>query len=152
MNNIVSRDVTFKQRPENALTNVIGRCKRHDFINVVLLFQHPMCVNSLFSCKCDRLDNFSASERDECKSLIFLMFMEYEPQWVASKTYMYPFRVHSLCMGPTVVYSSMTTRKKEIHFLNTLHLKNYIFFAFSIPVGRATSKPASECFYRLLST
>ena len=47
------------------LTNVIGRCKRHDVVDAVLLFQHTLCVNSLFAFKCDRLDNFSTSDKRE---------------------------------------------------------------------------------------
>ena len=34
-----------------AITNVIGRCKRHDVIDVVPLFEHSLCVNSLFAYK-----------------------------------------------------------------------------------------------------
>ena len=48
-----------------ALTNVIGRCKRHDGIDAVPLFQHILCVNSLFVCKCGRLDNFSTRDREK---------------------------------------------------------------------------------------
>ena len=40
-------------------------------------------------------------------------------QWVASKAYMNPFGVHSLCMRPTAVHSSMNTRKmKFISYIN----------------------------------
>ena len=48
-----------------ALINVIGRCKRYDAIDAVLLFEHTLCVNSLFPCKCDRLDYFSTSDREK---------------------------------------------------------------------------------------
>ena len=48
-----------------ALTNVIGRCKRHDVVDIVSLFQHTLCVNSLFAYKFDRLDNFSTSDREK---------------------------------------------------------------------------------------
>ena len=52
-----------------ALTNVhvTGRCKRHDGIDAVPLFQRKICVNFLFACKCDRLNNFSTSDRNACK-------------------------------------------------------------------------------------
>ena len=41
-----------------ALINVIGRCKRHDAIHAVPLFEHTFCVDSLFACKFDHLDIF----------------------------------------------------------------------------------------------
>ena len=41
-----------------AFANVIGRCKRHDAIDAILLFEHTLWINSLFACKCDCLDNF----------------------------------------------------------------------------------------------
>ena len=47
-----------------AVTNVIGRCKRHDVIDAVPLFEHTLCVNSLSACKCGRLDRFSTSDRE----------------------------------------------------------------------------------------
>ena len=47
-----------------AYTNVIGRCKRHGVIDAMPPFEHTMCVNSLFACICDRLDNFSTSQRE----------------------------------------------------------------------------------------
>ena len=51
-----------------ALINVIGPCKRHDAIDAVLLFEHTLCVNSLFACKSDHLHNFQqAIEKNECK-------------------------------------------------------------------------------------
>ena len=68
MNNIVSRDVTLSNlRSQNimALTNVIGRCKRHDVIDALSLFEYTLCVNSLFPCKCDRLDNFTLRDREK---------------------------------------------------------------------------------------
>ena len=34
-------------------------------------------------------------------------------KWVANKAYMNPSRVHSLCMRPTVVHSSMNIRKMK---------------------------------------
>ena len=48
-----------------ALTNVIERCKGHDVINAVPLFEHILCVNSVFACKCGHLDNFSTSDREK---------------------------------------------------------------------------------------
>ena len=53
-----------------ALTNVIGPCKRHDVVDAVPLFQHTLCVNSLFAYKCDRLDNFSTSDREKMNTNI----------------------------------------------------------------------------------
>ena len=44
---------------------MVGRCKGHDVIDAGPLFQHTLCVNSLFVCKCDRLDNFSTSDREK---------------------------------------------------------------------------------------
>ena len=46
-----------------ALTSVLGCCKRYDSIDADPLFEHTQCVNSLFACKCDPLDNFSTSDR-----------------------------------------------------------------------------------------
>ena len=48
-----------------ALANVIGRCKRHDVADAVPLFQHTLCVNSVFAYKRDRLDNFSTNDREK---------------------------------------------------------------------------------------
>ena len=48
-----------------ALSNEIGRFKRHDAIDAVPLFEHTLRVNSLFACKYDRLDNFSTSDREK---------------------------------------------------------------------------------------
>ena len=47
-----------------ALTNVIGRCKRHDVVDAVPLFQHTLSVNSLFAYKWDCLNNFSTNDRE----------------------------------------------------------------------------------------
>ena len=38
--------------------------------------------------------------------------------WVASKVNMNPFGVHSLCMWPNVVYTSINLKKNESHSLN----------------------------------
>ena len=59
-----------------ALVNVIGRCKRHDAIDAVPLFEHTLCVNSPFACKCDRFRYFSTSDRHEYKiSNGFILFI-----------------------------------------------------------------------------
>ena len=52
-------------RKTMTLTNVIGRCKRHDVVNTVPLFQHTLCVNALFAYKFDGLDNFSTSDSEK---------------------------------------------------------------------------------------
>ena len=41
-----------------ALTNVIGRCKRHDVIDAVPLYEQTLWVNYLFAGKCVRLYRF----------------------------------------------------------------------------------------------
>ena len=48
-----------------ALTSVIGHCKHHDIIEAIPLFEHKLCVNSLFACECDRHDNFSTSNGEK---------------------------------------------------------------------------------------
>ena len=48
-----------------AFTIVIGRCKRHDVVDAIPLFQRTLCVNSLFAYNFDRLDNFSTSHREK---------------------------------------------------------------------------------------
>ena len=48
-----------------ALTNVIGRCKCHEAINGVPLFEHTLCVSSLFAYGYGCLDNLSTSDREK---------------------------------------------------------------------------------------
>ena len=48
-----------------ALNNVIGRCKRHDVVDAVQLFQHTLSVILIFAYKCDRLDNFSTGDGEK---------------------------------------------------------------------------------------
>ena len=54
-----------------ALTNLIRRYNRNDVNDAVPLFQQTLCVNSLFACKCDRLDKFATSDREKSNEFIF---------------------------------------------------------------------------------
>ena len=47
------------------LNNVNGRGKRHDVVDAVPLFQHTLYINYLFAYKCNRLYNFSTSDREK---------------------------------------------------------------------------------------
>ena len=39
--------------------------KRHDAIDAVPLFEHTLCVNTVFACKYYRLDHFSTSDSEK---------------------------------------------------------------------------------------
>ena len=84
-------------------------------------FEHTLLVNFLFACKCDCLDNFQQAIEMNVNISNEFNFSEVhgsELQWVASKAYMNPFGVHSLCTQPTVVHSSNEHQKNKIHFFN----------------------------------
>ena len=94
-----------------ALIKVFGRCKRHDIINVVPLFEPTLCKNSLFACKCDRHDNFlmilNVNRSNE------LNFSEVHGDMNRSGSLIKLTLAHSLCMRQTAVHSSMNIGKMK---------------------------------------
>ena len=90
-----------------ALTNVIGRCKLHDTIDAVPLFEHTICVNSLFGYNCDCLCIFNKRYRE--------MNVNISNELIFSDAHgaMNHFGVHSLCTRATTAHSFMNIRKMK---------------------------------------